>query len=85
MPLHCAKPTRIEQPSSLRCLVYLNFLQTQSLSPWQERQPLLPDSIKLDASLVDQVESMVAAGNSGDPDPDLVSAQNKVRSMRCIA
>lgn len=44
----------------------------------KERQPLLPDSIKLDASLVHQVESVVAAGNSGDPDPDLVAAQNKV-------
>lgn len=44
----------------------------------QERQPLLPHGIKLDAGLEEQVESMVASANAGEMDDDLIAAQNKV-------
>lgn len=49
----------------------------------QERQPLLPTGATLDASLEQQVASLTGAATES-ADPDLVAAQNKVRTCTYI-
>ena len=46
----------------------------------QEREPLLPDDMRLDVSLETQVGNMIAAADkqAGDDEEDLIKAQNKV-------
>ena len=40
---------------------------------------MFPDGLKLDAGLEQQVELLVSKPGSESTDPDLISAQNKVR------
>ena len=46
----------------------------------QERQPLLPHEVQLDNGLKEQVEALVASRDKSDDNPDVIVAQNKVRS-----
>ena len=62
---------------SLEIMLALTAESLESISVLQEREPLLPQSIELDAGLEKQVESMVSRATVDGADPDLVAAQNK--------
>lgn len=62
---------------SLEIMLVLTAESLESMPVVQERQPLLPQSIELDAGLEKQVESMISCATVDGADPDLVAAQNK--------